>query len=116
MFQLVELLLRHGANPLQVNSKGKTAVDIAANSDIVKLLKNEMIASSSSCSSIEHIHFPTSPESLISDKEEDRKINSQGNTLFGKILISIQKLNIRVLLAEAQLWRGHSALGIMYMM
>ncbi len=75
----MELLLRHGANPLQINSKGKTALDIAANSDIVKLLKNEIIASSSSCSSIEDIHSPTSPESLISDKEEDRKIDFQGN-------------------------------------
>lgn len=81
--QLVELLLRHGANPLQTNSKGQSSLDVAANSEIVKLLKHEIIASSSSCSSVDDIRSPTSPETgTESEKEEDRKSETQGETTF----------------------------------
>ena len=46
------LLLRHGANPLQQNSKGKAAIDVAADDVILKLLKSETLANSSSGDSI----------------------------------------------------------------
>ena len=73
--QLVQMLLRHGANALQMNSKGKTPLDSALNEEIRSLLKNEIIASTSSSSS----QSPTSPESaLLSDKEDDHKHESQG--------------------------------------
>ena len=64
------MLLRHGANPVQVNTKGKSPLDVATNEDIVQLLRSEMIASSSSSSSLEEVRSPTSPESGLSDKEE----------------------------------------------
>ncbi|XP_074644585.1 uncharacterized protein LOC141901320 isoform X2 [Tubulanus polymorphus] len=69
--KLVELLLRHGANPLQPNTKGKTALDVAANSHITQLLKKEIIASSSESSGLDEVRSPTSPESNASDREED---------------------------------------------
>ena len=72
----MELLLRHHANPLQENSKGQSPLDVAANPDIVKLLKSELIASSSCSSSPKS---PTSPESTLSDREEDKRTDSQGN-------------------------------------
>ena len=73
------MLLRHGANPLQTNSKGKTPLDSALNDEIRHLLKNEIIASTSSSSSQDDGRSPTSPESaLLSDKEEDHKHESHG--------------------------------------
>lgn len=78
--QLVELLLRHGANPLQTNSNGKSPLDVAPSEHIVKLLKQEIIASSSSCSSADEIRSPTSPESNVSDKEDDRKSDKDHHT------------------------------------
>ena len=75
ILQLVQLLLRHGANPLQVNSKGQSALDVAANSEVVKLLKHEIIASSSSCSSIDDNRSPTSSDSSDSEKEEEHKVD-----------------------------------------
>ena len=71
----MQLLLRHGANPLQVNSKGQSALDVAANSEVVKLLKHEIIASSSSCSSIDDNRSPTSSDSSDSEKEEEHKVD-----------------------------------------
>ena len=68
---MVELLLRHGANPLQPNSNGNTPLDVAVNEDIRKLLRNELIASSSSSSSVDEVRSPTSPESNASDKADD---------------------------------------------
>ena len=66
------MLLRHGANPAQGNCSGKIPVDCAANEHIVKLLRNDMIASSSSDSGTSDIRSPTSPESNggASDKED----------------------------------------------
>ena len=64
------MLLRHGANPVQVNTKGKSPLDVATNDEIIKLLRSEMIASSSSGSSVDEVRSPTSPESGSSDKEE----------------------------------------------
>ncbi len=74
----MELLLRHGAHPLQANCKGHSPLDVAANQDIVKLLKNEIIASSSSSSSPDEVRSPTSPESNDSDQDDDKKQESQG--------------------------------------
>ena len=71
----MELLLRHGANPLQPNAKGLTPLDVAPNEEIRKLLRNEIIASSSSSSSMEEVCSPTSPESNNSDRGEE---NSPG--------------------------------------
>lgn len=79
-FQLVELLVRHGANPLQINLRGKSPMDVAANENIGKLLQNELIASSSSSSSADEVRSPTSPESNASEKEDDKKDNILGNT------------------------------------
>ena len=81
--QLVELLLRHGANPVQSNAKGKSALDIAASPDIKILLKKEIIASSSESSGLDEARSPTSPESNVSDRDDDRPAHdSQGNCLF----------------------------------
>ena len=38
-FQIVKLLMDHGANPLQSNLKGKTPIDVAYNDDILRLLQ-----------------------------------------------------------------------------
>lgn len=67
----MELLLKHGANPLQPNSKGKTPVDVAASPEMVKLLRKEIIASSSDSSSLDDARSPTSPESTSSCKDDD---------------------------------------------
>lgn len=72
--ELVELLLKHGANPLQPNSKGKTPVDVAASPEMVKLLRKEIIASSSDSSSLDDARSPTSPESTSSCKDDDMDI------------------------------------------
>ena len=40
-FQLVALLLRYGADPLKVNSRGKAPIDVAADDVILRLLKSE---------------------------------------------------------------------------
>lgn len=72
--ELVELLLKHGANPLQANSKGKTPVDVAASQEMVKLLRKEIIASSSDSSSLDDARSPTSPESNSSCKDDDMDI------------------------------------------
>ena len=69
--QLVELLLKHGANPLQPNSEGKTPADVASSGDMVKLLRKEIISSSSDSSSLDDLRSPMSPESNSSLKEED---------------------------------------------
>ncbi len=39
--QLVQLLLRHGANPLQVNSKGETSLDVAKTDEVSLKLCNQ---------------------------------------------------------------------------
>ncbi|XP_056005462.1 ankyrin repeat domain-containing protein 11-like isoform X2 [Ostrea edulis] len=72
--ELVELLLKHGANPLQPNSNGKTPVDVAASPDMVKLLRKEIVASSSDSSSLDDARSPTSPESNSSCKDDDMDI------------------------------------------
>ena len=72
-FQLVEVLVRHGANPLQTNARGKSPLDVAANETISRILRNEIIASSSNSSSTDEVRSPTSPESNVSDKEDDKK-------------------------------------------
>ncbi|XP_062605879.1 ankyrin repeat domain-containing protein 11-like isoform X1 [Saccostrea cucullata] len=77
--ELVELLLKHGANPLQPNSKGKTPVDVAASQDMVKLLRKEIIASSSDSSSLDDARSPTSPESNSSCKDDDMDIFTPRN-------------------------------------
>ena len=80
--------MRHGANPLQPNAKGHTPLDVAPNDDIRKLLRSEIIASSSSSSSIEEVCSPTSPESN-SDKPEEsspgilaRKLDKDSSGLY----------------------------------
>ncbi|XP_033754138.1 ankyrin repeat domain-containing protein 11-like [Pecten maximus] len=71
--KLVELLLKHGANPLQPNLQGKTPMDVAASSDMIKLLRKEIITSSSDSSSLDDARSPTSPESNSSLKDEDNR-------------------------------------------
>lgn len=73
--------MRHGANPHQSNSKGKTPLDIAHTEQIAKILRQEVaLSSSSACSSSadEGRSAPTSPESAAtcSDKEEEEKHNT----------------------------------------
>lgn len=67
----MELLLKHGANPLQQNSTGKSPVDLASSLDMGKLLRKEIITSSSDSSSLDDMRSPASPESISSLKEED---------------------------------------------
>jgi hypothetical protein len=78
VFQLVELLLKHGANPLQQNAKGKTPLDVAPSPDMVKILKKETICSGSDTSSIEDIRSPMSPDSIISLKDDDKSLDLEG--------------------------------------
>lgn len=69
----MELLLRHGANPLLTNSKGKSPLDVCPNDEICKLMRSEIIASTSSSgddSRTGDLRSPTSPESCISDKDD----------------------------------------------
>ncbi|XP_078607974.1 uncharacterized protein LOC144879950 isoform X1 [Branchiostoma floridae x Branchiostoma japonicum] len=68
--QIVELLLKHGADPLQANTKGKTPIDVADNETVERLLKSETIASSSDSSDSLDVKSPTSPESLASLNDE----------------------------------------------
>ncbi|KAI8504709.1 Ankyrin repeat domain-containing protein 11 [Branchiostoma belcheri] len=68
--QIVELLLKHGADPLQANTKGKTPIDVAENETVERLLKSETIASSSDSSDSLDVKSPTSPESLASLNDE----------------------------------------------
>lgn len=88
---MVELLLKHGANPQQPNSQGKTPLDLAASTDMVKLLRKEIITSSSDSSSLEDIRSPTSPESNASYKEED--FRNSDNEDRGKIWKYMQDLS-----------------------
>lgn len=76
-------MLKNGANPLQPNIHGKTPVDVAHSQDIIKLLRKEIIASSSDSSSVDDIRSPTSPESNSSTcmKEEDRNLDIEGDML-----------------------------------
>ena len=72
-------MLRHGANPTQCNKQGKSAVDVASNSDIMRLLKSEMIASASSSSeSIGDARSPTSPESVTGEEDVRHASPSKG--------------------------------------
>ncbi|KAI8791226.1 ankyrin repeat domain-containing protein 12 isoform X1 [Biomphalaria glabrata] len=63
--KLVQLLLSHGANPHQPNLKGKTAINVASNSEIEALLKG-----TSSYSDIET--EDSSSDSNTSSKDDDR--------------------------------------------
>ena len=67
--QLVELLVSHGANPLQANSRGKTPLDVSAGLKITALLKQEIVDSASSSPNILEGRSPSSPESLSNDPE-----------------------------------------------
>ena len=82
LFQLVTILLKHGANPLQPNDKGQTPVDVANDINIKKLLAREIISSNSETSSIDEVRSPTSPESLASIKDEDRGIDVEGIIMY----------------------------------
>lgn len=64
--KVVQLLLKHGANPLQVNKRGKAPLDVACSAEIHSMMRNEIIASSSSDSSDQVVRSPSSPESLVS--------------------------------------------------
>ena len=75
--QLVELLLKHGANPLQPNAKGKTPMDVAATGEMLKLLKRETITSGSDSSSMDDIRSPMSPDSIRS-KDDDLNLDVEG--------------------------------------
>jgi len=58
----VQLLLRHGANPLTKNSDGESPLDVASVAEVTRLLRSEIIASSSSDDNYD-VRSPTSPES-----------------------------------------------------
>jgi len=62
LLQLVQLLLRHGANPLAKNSDGESPLDVASAGEVTQLLRSEIIASSSSDDDYD-VRSPTSPES-----------------------------------------------------
>ncbi|XP_077983062.1 uncharacterized protein LOC144437904 [Glandiceps talaboti] len=75
--KVVELLLKHGADPLQQNHRGQTPMNIARSSEIIQLLKNEIIYSSSDMSTPE-ARSPTSPES--SSTEADINLDTEEDT------------------------------------
>jgi len=62
----VQLLLRHGANPLAKNSDGQSPLDVASVAEVTRLLRSEIITSSSSDDDYD-VRSPTSPESDIND-------------------------------------------------
>jgi len=64
--QLVQLLLRHGANPLAKNWEGESPLDVASAAEVTRLLRSEIIASSSSEDDYD-VRSPTSPESDVND-------------------------------------------------
>lgn len=70
LFQLVQLLLRHGANPLAKNSDGESPLDVASAGEVTQLLRSEIIASSSSDDDYD-VRSPTSPESDVNDLDTD---------------------------------------------
>lgn len=90
-FQLVELLLKHGANPLQPNAKGKTPLDVAPSAEMVKILKKETIYSGSDTSSIEDVRSPMSPDSIISMKDDEKSLDSEGKALELKDTICMER-------------------------
>lgn len=78
IFQLVELLLKHGANPLQTNSHGKTPLDVASTPEMVRILKEGTICSTSDSSSIDDARSPMSPDSINSYKDDDKSLDLDG--------------------------------------
>lgn len=64
--QLVQLLLRHGANPLSKNADSESPLDVASTPEVTQLLRSEIISSSSSDDEFD-VRSPTSPESTASD-------------------------------------------------
>lgn len=70
--------MKHGANPLQPNAKGKTPLDVAASADMVKILKKETLCSGSDTSSIEDARSPMSPDSITSLKDDDKSLDLEG--------------------------------------
>ncbi len=99
--QLVQLLLRHGANPLQTNSKGKSPLDVAANDMIHEVMSSELIASNSSASSLDEVRSPTSPESNTSDRGDEDVLPPTG--LLGKKAMDNKEAGGR----ERQINQGH---------
>jgi len=72
--QLVQLLLRHGANPLTKNSDSESPLDVASTPQVTRLLRCEVITSSSSSDDDDvhdNVRSPTSPESAASDVIDD---------------------------------------------
>ena len=69
-FQLVQLLLRNGADPHQPNLKGKTAVKVAATAEIEAILCNN--SHSIGRESDLEDSAESSSDSNLSSKEEDR--------------------------------------------
>lgn len=76
--KLVQLLLHHGANPHQANIKGKTAVNVAATSEIETILRGN----SGSCSDIESHSEASSSDSNPSGKEDEHVNIDDGNAVF----------------------------------
>lgn len=81
IFQLVELLLKHGANPAQTNAKGKTPLDVASSPEMVRILKKETIYSASDSSSIDDARSPMSPDSINSYKDDDKSLDLEGKLM-----------------------------------
>ena len=46
--QLVELLLKHGANPLLANKQGERPLDLCENEKITEMMRNEILPSDDS--------------------------------------------------------------------
>lgn len=92
---MVELLLRYGADPLRQNHMGKSPLDLAANKDIVRLMKGEVVASSST-SSIADVRSPTSPESSNSDQDDLEQPNLSVDSASGgfSFLQSLSNYNV----------------------
>jgi len=81
IFQLVALLIKHGANPVQANAKGKTPLDVASSPEMVRILKKETLCSASDSSSIEDVRSPMSPDSINSYKDDDKSMDLEGMSI-----------------------------------
>lgn len=63
--------MKSGANASQVNSRGKSPIDVATTEEVLKILRKEVIPSSSDESGNEEHRSPTSPESDLTDAAHD---------------------------------------------
>ena len=71
-FQLVSLLLCHGANPLQCNVHGLSPIDVTRDAHVKKLLREEIISSSTNPLSMKEPFLLSSLDAGVISTKDDR--------------------------------------------